>query len=85
MPEKPVTVNALWAVPPSVVATTFVAANAAEIGTVNVADVALAPAATVAATPPMVNVALVKFVPVTVTEEPRAPELVLNEVIVGVG
>ena len=76
------TVTEVDAEPPLVVATTEPAATGALVGTVITGVVALAEV-TVAATPPTVNVAPVKFVPVTVMLWPRTGVVELSEVIVG--
>ena len=77
-----VTVMEVEADPPFVVATTEPAATGAVVGTVITGAVALAEV-TVAATPPTVKVAPVRFVPFTVIDCPRTGVIELNEVMVG--
>ena len=57
----------------------------APTGTANVAEVGEAAGDGVAAAPPIVHVppAPLRFVPVTVTDEPRVPAVGATEVIVG--
>ena len=69
--------------PPAVVSTSDCAPSGAVAGIVTVAEVAVAPADNVAATPPTVTVGLPKFVPVIRTVKPRFCDATLSEVILG--
>ena len=81
----PSTENGLEAVPDAVEATTVVAPKAASLGTTIDAAVAFGAGVprTVADLPPIVNVALVKLVPVTTTVDPRGALVGATDVIVG--